>query len=220
MENYIIKRSKRKTMSIKINSKGQVIVSVPNKTTDSTVLSFIKKHENWIEEKLNKIDKVLQENAEILNYEKMFYLGKKYKIVYVTGLKEIYLKEDEIFIPSRFQKKIKNHLRDWYLLSFNEIVVSRVVKLVNKLNLNYKEIVAINSIYRWGCCSSDKKLSFNYKILMLDIEVIEYIIVHEVCHLLEMNHQAKFWNKVSLILPNYKELIVKLKNCSYLLRNL
>ncbi|MBQ7308370.1 MAG: M48 family metallopeptidase [Clostridia bacterium] len=220
MKNYIIKKTKRKTMSIKINSKGEVVVSVPKNTTDSKVLEFINKHSNWIDSHLSKINDILKQNSELLNYEKIMYLGKKYDVIYVNGLKEISLKNDGIYVPYIFQKKIKKYLQEWYLKSFNEIIVNRTNTLLKKLKLSCNEIVAINSVYRWGTCSSDKKISFNYKLLMLDYELIDYVIVHEVCHLVVMNHQAKFWKKVGLILPNYKELIKKLKNYGFLLRNL
>ena len=220
MDNYIIKKTKRKTMSITINTKGDVVVAVPKNTSDRAVLNFIDKHSDWIDEKLLKINTVLKENDEIIKYEKIFLLGKKYKAVYIDGLRQIILQDDQIYIPSSYKNKIKNYLRKWYMTYFDEIVVTRTNNLLKKLNLFCKEIVAITSVRRWGSCSSDKKISFNYKILMLDIPLIDYIIVHEVCHLVEMNHGPQFWKKVSVILPDYKELIKRLKNCGYLLQNL
>ena len=71
MKNYTIKKSKRKTMSIKINSKGEVIISVPLKSTDKKILEFIDKHQTWIDSHLFKIESILKENNELLNYEKV-----------------------------------------------------------------------------------------------------------------------------------------------------
>ena len=161
---------------------------------------------------------IVESPAKAKTIEK--YLGKKYKVVYVSGLNQICLRDDELYVPQKFKKRIKEHLKEWYLTYFNEIVVNRANMLLDKLNIYCNEIIAVNSVRCWGSCSSDKKIRFNYKLLMLDNSLIDYVIVHEVCHLFEMNHSPRFWKKVSIILPNYKELINKLKNCGYLLTNL
>ena len=71
-----------------------------------------------------------------------------------------------------------------------------------------------NTKSRWGSCSKKGNLNFNYKIAKLPLEMADYVIVHELCHLQEFNHSPKFWKLVSLALPNYKDLRKKFKTIS------
>ncbi|MBU0727650.1 M48 family metallopeptidase, partial [Patescibacteria group bacterium] len=70
---------------------------------------------------------------------------------------------------------------------------------------------------RWGSCSDRKNLNFNWKLIMAPIEIIDYVVVHEMCHLKQMNHSSKFWNLVAEKMPDYKELRKWLKDNRYLL---
>jgi len=79
--------------------------------------------------------------------------------------------------------------------------------------LSYNHISIKNQISRWGSCSSKKNLNYNYKILFLPEELQNYLIVHELCHLREMNHSRAFWSLVKITIPDYKELNRKLKQC-------
>lgn len=76
----------------------------------------------------------------------------------------------------------------------------------------YKKVFIKNIKTRWGSCSSKKNLNFSYKIVFLENEVQDYLIVHELCHLQEMNHGENFWNLVEIAIPNWKILRNKLKN--------
>lgn len=82
----------------------------------------------------------------------------------------------------------------------------------NKLyNFNYKKVTIKNITSRWGSCSSKRNLNFSYKIVLLSPELADYIFVHELCHLQEMNHSKNFWNLVAKTFPQHKELRKQLK---------
>ena len=77
----------------------------------------------------------------------------------------------------------------------------------NKLyNFKINRIAIKNTKSRWGSCSKKGNLNFNYKIALLPIELADYVIVHELCHLGELNHSSRFWKLIEMVLPNYKEL--------------
>jgi predicted metal-dependent hydrolase len=83
----------------------------------------------------------------------------------------------------------------------------------NKIyGFSYNRISVRNSRSRWGSCSAKKNLNFNYKIIFLPADLLDYIIVHELCHLGEMNHSKRFWNLVEKTIPNYKEARKKIRN--------
>jgi predicted metal-dependent hydrolase len=90
-----------------------------------------------------------------------------------------------------------------------------VCERIDHYNKFYKQriekITIKNQKSRWGSCSGKKNLNFNYKLVFLPIEIADYVIVHEICHLIEMNHSQKFWNQVELQIPDYKTLRKELK---------
>lgn len=73
-----------------------------------------------------------------------------------------------------------------------------------QIKLEYKKVFIKNVKMRWGSCSSRKNLNFNYKVVFLEQDLQDYLIVHELCHLLEMNHSRSFWDLVSLAIPDWK----------------
>lgn len=93
-----------------------------------------------------------------------------------------------------------------------EMVLEKIIKINQHYKYTYSKISIRNQKTRWGSCSSKKNLSFNYKIVFLTDELVDYIITHELCHLKEMNHGKNFWELIEKTIPNYKELHLKLKN--------
>lgn len=93
-----------------------------------------------------------------------------------------------------------------------KFVLEKVKHFAKLYDFEFNKIYIRNQKSRWGSCSRDKNLSFNYKLIYLPEEVADYIIIHELCHTKELNHSKNFWNLVRDCLPNYKEINKKLKN--------
>ena len=91
------------------------------------------------------------------------------------------------------------------------LVRERIEYFSNNYPFSYNTISIRNQKTCWGSCSSKKNLNFNYKLIFLSPELRDYVIVHELCHLQELNHSKKFWNLVSQTIPNYKDLRTQLK---------
>ena len=91
------------------------------------------------------------------------------------------------------------------------LVHERIADLNRYYNFNFKKIAIRDQQTRWGSCSSKNNLNFNYRILFLPDELVDYLIVHELCHLQEMNHSKNFWNLVGKTIPNYRALSKKLR---------
>jgi predicted metal-dependent hydrolase len=128
--------------------------------------------------------------------------------------------EKEIFLKKKLNPKSKKEKRKEYLLQKEDArkLVEQKLLFWKKyyyenfsINLEYKRVAIKNSVSRWGSCSSKKNLNFSYKIISLKEEEQDYLIVHELCHLLEMNHGENFWKLVSMGVPKYKDLRKKLR---------
>ncbi|OGZ70732.1 MAG: hypothetical protein A3F47_00420 [Candidatus Staskawiczbacteria bacterium RIFCSPHIGHO2_12_FULL_38_11] len=94
------------------------------------------------------------------------------------------------------------------------LVKNRITHYNTLYRFNVNRIAIKNSKTRWGSCSKKGNLNFNYKIALLPLELADYVIVHELCHLGEFNHSKKFWHLVSLTIPDYKKLKKRFKNIS------
>lgn len=95
--------------------------------------------------------------------------------------------------------------------SARTLIVTRVEYWNTFYRFSYKRIAIRNQKRRWGSCSSLGNLNFNYKLIFLPHDLVDYIIVHELCHLAELNHGPRFWEKVAQTLPDYRERIEKLR---------
>jgi len=91
------------------------------------------------------------------------------------------------------------------------VITGRVQHYASVYGFSYGRIAIKNQKRCWGSCSTKQNLNFNYKLLFLPVELLDYIVVHELCHLRHFHHQPAFWEEVEKIIPNYKERIQALR---------
>ncbi|SDN68186.1 hypothetical protein SAMN04487897_10466 [Paenibacillus sp. yr247] len=185
----------RKKISIHIDSMGFITVKAPNDSSKEMVISVVKQHGKRILEKLHIITEA-RETTKTREYQhkgKFLHLGKYYFLHELIETNE--LNEEEL----------KINLKKFYFSSCKKIVGERIKKYQTQLKVKPKTIEVDESRTKWGSCSSDKKITFNYRLAMAPIEVIDYVIIHELCHLIHMNHDRSFWRRVGSIMPDYKE---------------
>jgi len=121
------------------------------------------------------------------------------------------------FFLRRLKSKVSKKSQEHYLLhkeSARALIVSRVEYYATTYGFQYNRVAIKNTSTRWGSCSSLKNLNFNYKLALLDLELLDYVVVHELCHLRHMNHSKQYWQEVEQILPQYKNCIKQFKKIS------
>ncbi len=214
-----IQRTARKTLAITINNKGEVIVKAPSSMDNKDILAFVKSKEKWIQSKLTEINSQLKISEDFLSYKYVMFCGKKYKIIKSTKQKEILVSNDTIQIKKQLTLKkevkvLERFLKDKCI----EIVGQRIKYFSNIMQLEPEKIVLNNSKNRWGTCNSNKIIAFNWRIIMLPPYLIDYVIVHELAHLMEMNHSASFWAIVASIFPKLNKVRQDLKKCNFILQ--
>lgn len=137
-------------------------------------------------------------------------LGKLYKIEYSDKyfLKpKVYFKDNRIIVhTSELQPKSYHTVLKKFLLEFSKKEIkNRVENIAFENGFEYNNIAIRDQSTRWGSCSSKKNLNFNWRLIFAPEDILDYVIVHELCHLKEMNHSKKFWDLVGSIAPNYKQ---------------
>lgn len=130
------------------------------------------------------------------------YIAQKFFASKVAWVKTHYnrLKEYTPTLPLAERRKLFAHHKE----NASALVVKESARFAKLLDVHIKSISVRNQRSRWGSCSARGSLSFNYRIILLPSALSEYIIIHEVCHLKEMNHSKKFWNLVEALCPDFK----------------
>ena len=203
--NYKVIFSKRRTATISIERDSSVLVRAPEGISTDKLDNIIEQKKLWIyeqskEKKETSSPKMIK---EFVNGETVFYLGNRYTLDIVTS------DEDFVEIDGRFitcgstREKAKEVFINWFLNKANETIPSRVDYYADRVGVDYKSISISALKYTWGSCSPSGALNFNWQLIKAPSYVIDYVIVHEVAHLLELNHTAKFWQIVKTQLPHY-----------------
>lgn len=120
-------------------------------------------------------------------------MGKEYLLEELIKANDLEVEESE--------KKLKK----FYITNCKKIVGGRIKIYQQQLRVKPKLFEVVESNKQWGSCNTKKELTFNYRLVMAPLEIIDYVVVHELCHLLHMNHDRSFWRRVGSVLPDYKK---------------
>jgi predicted metal-dependent hydrolase len=213
---YVLKRSNRKTIGIRIDTDGNIKVTAPVKTSRKQIKDTIVNEAPWILKKQEEMIKINQEkkrNAQFIDGDRFLFLGKEYLLtVYeMNNLQpEVLLYGGSIIVCIAKGKSgeervlcIRNALKTWYMDRFESILRERVPELAASVDVSPASIKIKEQKTRWGSCSNKGNINLNWKLVMAPMEVIDYVIVHELCHMKEMNHLKAFWTLVGAVLPEY-----------------
>ncbi len=212
---YQVIKSKRKTMAIVIKPDGMVVIRAPLKTTIKNISELINKYQHWIERKLSQTNNIQKHNTEL------YFLGRAYQLEMLEDKfsnVELGINTIKSYADSIEEHKIK--LIDWYKSQAKLLVMPLLDKYQKLLALKPQSIKITTAKGRWGSCNSKGNLCFSYRVAMLPEFVIEYIVIHELCHLRHLNHSSLFWELVASTYPQYKSAEKWLKTHRYILANL
>lgn len=211
--------SKRKTVAIKISSIGEVIVYAPLKTPKKVIDQIIENKKDWLLKHLGNIEKKKALIEKLSN--DVLYLGSRYPIHIEKSYesKPVVIRSDGAFLKLKEPTKenIKHALYRFHVNQTQELVSKCVEKHSQAIGKAPNRVTIKNQKTRWGSCSSLQNLNFNWRLSMAPFEVVEYIVVHELCHLVHMNHSSEFWSLVEKHCPNYRVHKNWLKEWGFLL---
>jgi len=198
-------------MRLQISRGSNLELVLPRGYELSDAERFIKQKSGWISKHLRPKEK---------KDEKFLVLGREIKIIQVyelfTRQHKLSFEKDELRIISPAGSKIDlNKLYNIWLRNFaKRYLPERANELADKYGFRINKVTVRNQKTRWGSCSVRGNLSFNFNLVQYKKEIIDYVILHELCHLKEMNHSKKFWLLVEKICPDYKTLRKELKKNS------
>lgn len=215
----LIIRSYRKSLSITVTKDAELVVHAPKKLNMNDILKYIAEKEHWIVAKQKEIQDKLNINKSVIDYNEFLFFGKKYKTQKINGLKKVELAKDAILVPN-FDNNINilKKLKNWYITISSKILLERLNYFSDIMQIDYASFKITNCKTRWGSCDSQRNIKLNYRLIMLPHAAIDFVIIHELSHILEFNHSKNFYKIIQTIMPNYKIQQRVLKEYDYVLR--
>ena len=199
-------RSRRRTVGLQVTPDALLIVRVPERMSLGTIHEMIRKKLPWIQEKQRFAREHYLPAAKkaFTGGEKFLYLGEEFNLFLTPGAYgPLVHKEEGFFLPKGCVPLAECLFRDWYREQATALLDARVRHYAGVTGLRYSRIGISNAQSRWGSCSSRGVLNFSWKLVMAPRDVVDYVVVHEVVHLEELNHSKRFWQKVKTLAPHY-----------------
>lgn len=210
---------KRKTMSLEIKPDGTINVLSPNGVDKNFIIDRVKHKGDWIIKKLEELeDKSISKiSRNYENGEVFMYFGKEYQLSINIDKSldrvKVFIKNEKLLVNTNTDNKelIQQSLKLWYEDETLDVVKKRIDYYKKYFKDNITAIKIKDQKTRWASCTYKNEILFNLRCSMAPIEIIDYIVVHEMCHMEHRNHSKCFYNAVGKVLPDYKQRIKWLK---------
>jgi predicted metal-dependent hydrolase len=199
-------RSKRKTLALIVKPDGSLIVRAPLRASEKAIREFVESNAKWVEKKrVEALAFLPPAPKQYIPGEMFLYLGNTYPLEIVKGQKAPLLLEGSFKLAEFDQKNARLAFERWYRGQAKQILNERVSLYASQYDFQYKKIGITSARTRWGSCSSNGSLNFSWRLILAPMEVVDYVVVHELVHTLFHNHSRRFWKRVEKIMPDYKE---------------
>ncbi|MDR0453915.1 MAG: M48 family metallopeptidase [Deferribacteraceae bacterium] len=213
MINYTLTRARRKTLALYVRN-GAVEVRAPLKISKAEIERFVASKKRWIEIKLTGSNEQMLQRKNFRLYYGGYvtYCGKLYLIAAKEGNLRGFDGKQFFMPPDLSPEQIKTACVQIYRNLAKHILTDKTFAFAKRMAVNPATVKINGAKTRWGSCSVRRNINFSWRLVMADEEIIDYVVVHELAHIKEMNHSARFWAIVENILPDWRVKKMKLKD--------
>jgi predicted metal-dependent hydrolase len=201
-----IVHSKRKTIALIIEQDGSLTVRAPMRLSRLKIEQLIAEKANWIRERQEWARMHYPAAHQYEEGELFYFLGKTYPLKLVPHQNQSLLFNNSFILDRTSQSRAQQLFINWYRDQARQVFGERTCALASHYDLAYSDIHISSARTRWGSCSNRATLNFSWRLVMAPLEVIDYVITHELAHLKIPNHSAAFWKYVEQLSPNYRAL--------------
>jgi len=210
---YEVVRSARRTLGVGISPGGQVVVRVPYNVGNARITAFVERHKIWIFKHLRRHQQVCPAHRFVTG-ESLLYLGEKYKLKVVVddAGEEPVLDGGHLWVrvardldDEARRTAVRLALVGWYEMQAQQILLGRLEALASLVGGRPKAVKVKHQTSRWGSCTARGVINLNWQLVMAPLSVIDYVVIHELCHLKVRSHQWEFWEYVARYMPDYLE---------------
>lgn len=206
---FEVRRSpRRKTFGLTVDRAGELVVHCPSAAANGELTTWVRSKLLWVHLKLALKEETapMVRNPEFVSGESFMYLGRTFRLKIAAKQKEPLRFDGQRFSLRRDElPSAAAHFRAWYIATGKEWIARRVALLSKAVGAGPSRVDVSDLGFRWGSCGKNRVILFNWKLLQLPIRLADYVIVHELCHLVELNHNQEFWRTLERGLPDWKE---------------
>lgn len=215
MIEYRLIRSRRKTVSLSFDENVRLVVKAPSRLTVERINAFVESKADWIEATRRRLlctrQRALRERPKLETGDILPYLGDNRVLTVVREARsrvKITVAGERIIMCAPYEadyEQKRTQLEKWYRKQAIEIFEEKGKVYAPIVGVKYNKIHVKDQKSRWGSCSGKGNLNFNWRLIMAPEAVLDYVVIHELCHLIYMNHSPEFWKLVEKKCPAYKE---------------
>lgn len=211
LTDYKVTRSKRRSIALVVHPDGSLEVRAPRYIPIFAIKLFVKNQTDWIKKRQAQVSVIKFIPKKFVNGQRFSYLGVEY-LLELGNYTQIEIKGDKLLFPIALKARGKETLEKWYIKQAKKIISEQVEHFSKEMDTSYKSITFSDTRSKWGSCTHDNRLQFNWRLIMAPFLVLRYVVIHELAHTEEKNHSRAFWQKVRSINPSYKQQIKWLKS--------
>jgi len=215
---YQLERRQRRTVGLKITENG-LVIHAPKRISQSHLESIIVLKADWIRKKLETLIENKMPEMQWRHGETLLFMGNTVTLAVEHDIRSKAVEYEpgvlQLAMPNHHdQNLIARKVIQWYKKQALVDFTRRLEIFSSKLGVSFSSFNLSNAGSRWGSCNSRKEIRLNWRLLQAPPHIINYVVCHELAHLKEMNHSAKFWATVASIYPDYKLAEKELKALS------
>lgn len=204
---FEVRRSpRRKSVQITVDRGGELVLSAPEGCAIATMASFVREKRLWIYEKLAEKEALLADAPmkRFVSGEGFPYLGRSHRLLLVRDQDvPVKLEHGRFKMRRDAAPKGQVHMACWYAERAQQWIARRVDRYRRRIGVEPAGVVVQDLGYRWGSCGKGAKLYFHWRSILLPPRVVEYVVVHELVHLIEPHHTPAFWARVERAMPDF-----------------
>lgn len=222
---YVLRRKNVKNINLRVHSDSTISISASPFIPASLIDNFVLQHGKYILktcENFKHKNQLSNENKKYISGEAFYLLGKLLRLKVAEGNNFVstdgvylFLNTTDINNKSLKEKIIKNYFNNYAKLEYEKIV-NKIYPIFKKYNIKYPELRIRKMTSRWGSCLYEKHIiTLNSELILYPESCIEYVVLHEFCHFIHHNHSKKFYNLLTILMPDWKDRKNVLENFNY-----
>jgi predicted metal-dependent hydrolase len=214
-----IVRSRRRTIALVITPDARLIVRAPLRAPAAMIDEVIREKSGWIRKKIGEMKGRPQAVAHAYGEGEIFwFLGRAYPLHIVDSPAIDIERTDRLCVSRLVRPDIRRGIQRWYMEEAAKEIHSRCMWFSMMTGYSPASVRISNARQRWGSCTSRGGLSFSWRLIQAPLGIVDYVIVHELVHLRQLDHSPKFWAKVEALMPDYRRRREWLRENERLLR--